>query len=409
MLFRSFSFIKHWDRQRAKLPFDIDGIVIKVNAIKQQQKLGFTAKTPRWAISYKFKADQAITKLNEVTFQVGRTGAITPVANLEPVNLSGTVVKRASLHNADQIKLLDLHEGDYVIVEKGGEIIPKIVGVQRDKRDLFCTPVQFITVCPECKTELVKLEEDAKHYCPNEWSCPPQVKGKVEHFIGRKAMNIEGLGPETIDLFFANNIIADAADLYSVTKEQIASLERLGEKSADNIMKGLEASKQIPFEKVLFALGIRHVGETSAKKIVRSLESIEAIAQACVDELQNIDEIGEVIALSIKAFFANDKNINLVKKLKEAGLKLKFEQKENTQFENKLNGAIIVISGTFEKYSRDEMKNMIELYGGKNASSVSSKTNYLLAGDGIGPSKLKKAEDLGVRIISELEFLRMIE
>jgi DNA ligase (NAD+) len=400
-----FVFINHWNKQRIKLPFDIDGIVIKVNSLKQQQKLGFTAKTPRWAISYKFKAEQAVTKLNEVTYQVGRTGAITPVANLEPVQLSGTNVKRASLHNADQILLLDLHQGDYVIVEKGGEIIPKIVGVQKDKRDLFCTPIGFITNCPECGAVLVKRDEDAKHYCPNELTCPPQVRGKVEHFIGRKAMNIDGLGPETIDLFFANNLIADAADLYSITKEQIAQLERLGEKSADNIIKGLEESKQVPFEKVLFALGIRHVGETTAKKIARSMETIEAIAQASIEELQNIDEVGEVIALSIIDFFKHQKNTAIIEKLKTAGVSLMIERKDNAQYENKLNGAIIVISGTFVKHSREELKTMIEQYGGKNASSVSSKTQFLLAGDGIGPSKLKKAEELGITIISEEEFL----
>ena len=404
-----FAFINNWNKQRAKLPFDIDGIVIKINSLKQQQKLGFTAKTPRWAISYKFKAEQAITKLNEVTYQVGRTGAITPVANLTPVQLSGTTVKRASLHNADQIRLLDLHEGDYVIVEKGGEIIPKIVGVKKEQRDLFCHSVSFITKCPECGTELIKREEDAKHYCPNEWTCPPQVKGKVEHFIGRKAMNIDGLGPETIDQFFANNLITDVADLYSLTKAQIATLERLGEKSADNIINGLEASKQIPFEKVLFALGIRHVGETTAKKIARSLENIDSIAKASIEDLQNVDEVGEVIAQSIIDYFSLEQNRAIIEKLRVACVKLAVEHKDNAQFENKLQGAIIVISGTFVKYSREEMKNMIELYGGKNASSVSSKTNYLLAGDGIGPSKLKKAEELAVKILSEEEFLVMID
>lgn len=404
-----FTFINYWNKQRPKLPFDIDGIVIKVNSLKQQQKLGYTAKTPRWAISYKFKAEQAITKLNEVTYQVGRTGAITPVANLDPVPLSGTTVKRASLHNADQIRLLDLHEGDYVIVEKGGEIIPKIVGVKKEQRDLFCKPVEFITRCPECGTQLMKLEEDAKHYCPNQWTCPPQVRGKVEHFIGRKAMNIDGLGPETIDLFFDNNLITDAADLYSLTKDRIAPLERLGEKSADNIIKGLEASRKVPFEKVLFAMGIRHVGETTARKIARSLETIDAIAKASLDDLQNIDEVGEVIALSIIDYFNHPQNIAIVEKLKIAGVKLAIEHNANTQASNKLNGAIIVISGTFVNNSREEMKNLIELYGGKNASSVSSKTTYLLAGDGIGPSKLKKAEELGIKIISETDFLTMID
>ena len=296
------------------------------------------------------------------------------------------------------------------MVEKGGEIIPKIVGVAKDRRDLFSTltPVSFITNCPECGQALVKQEEDAKHYCPNEWLCPPQVKGRVEHFIGRKAMNIEGLGPETIDLLFENNLIQDAADLYLVKKESIAALERLGEKSADNIINGLEASKQVPFEKLLFALGIRHVGETTAKKIARSLETIEAIEQASVEDLQNIDEVGEVIALSIVDYFAQAKNRSIIEKLQTAGLKMAIEKRDDQLFENKLNGAIIVISGTFIKYSRDEMKNFIELYGGKNASSVSSKTNYLLAGDGIGPSKLKKAEEQGVKIISEDEFLEMV-
>ena len=401
-------FINYWDKSRKNLPFDIDGIVIKVNSIRQQNKLGFTAKTPRWAISFKFKAEQAFTKLLCVSFQVGRTGAITPVANLEPVKLAGTVVKRASLHNADQIRLLDLYEGDYVYVEKGGEIIPKIVGVAKEKRDLFCVPIEFITNCPVCGTPLVKHEDDAKHYCPDEFHCPPQIKGKIEHFIGRKAMNIEGLGPETIDLLFDQKLIADAGDLYSLKKEQLEVLERLGEKSADNIIRGIEASKQISFEKVLFALGIRHVGETTAKKIARAMNDIHSIINAPVDELLTIDEVGEVIVLSLKNHFSENSNFLLIEILQKAGLKLSVESSETTVGADKLQGAIIVISGTFENYSREELKDLIERYGGKNASSVSSKTNYLLAGDGIGPSKLKKAEELGIRVITEDDFVNMI-
>lgn len=403
-----FTFIKKWDRKRDSLPFDIDGIVVKVNSIKHQQKLGFTAKTPRWAISYKFKAEQAVTKLMSVSFQVGRTGAVTPVANLDPVLLSGTTVKRATLHNEDQIRLLDLYTGDSVVVEKGGEIIPKIVGVVKEQRDLFSQPVKFIEVCPECGTTLVRSEEESNHYCPNQWECPPQKRGKVEHFISRKAMNIDGLGPETIELFFNEGLIADAGDLYKIDKVQVSRLERLGEKSAENIMKSLDASRLVPFEKVLFALGIRHVGETIAKKIARSVESIDNLEAASVEDLLGINEVGEVIALSIKEYFAQERNILLVEKLRAAGLMMVIDKSAQGGVEDKLNGASIVISGTFENHSREEMKDLIERFGGKNMSAVSSKTTYLLAGEGIGPSKLKKAEGLGIKIISESDFIQMI-
>jgi len=403
-----FTFIEKWDSLRQSLPFDIDGVVIKVNSLKQQLKLGFTAKTPRWAISFKLKAERAATRLLSVSFQVGRTGNVTPVANLEPVLLSGTTVKRASLHNADQIRLLDLHESDCVLVEKGGEIIPKIVGVDTASRPQGVCRVQFPEQCPVCGSMLVKNDEEANHYCPNQWQCPPQVRGKVEHFIGRKAMNIEGLGPETIELFFDENLISDAGDLFSLDKNTIAKLERLGDKSAENIIKSIEASKSVAFEKVLFALGIRHVGETIAKKIARSLGSIDKTENASVDELMSIGEVGEVIAVSVKDFFNQTPNRNLVDKLKRAGVQMEIDTSKQTPTSNKLGGAAIVISGTFEKYSREEMKSIIEQYGGKNVSSVSSKTNFLLAGSDIGPAKLTKATELGVKIISENEFLDMI-
>lgn len=407
-IFDVFDYISKWKEKRGSLPFDIDGIVIKVNNLKQQQRLGFTAKNPRWAISYKFKAEQAGTKLLSVSFQVGRTGAVTPVANLEPVQLSGTIVKRASLHNEDQIRLLDLHENDIVLVEKGGEIIPKIVGVDKMFRTGSSRPLAYINTCPECGATLVKIKDEANHYCPNQWGCPPQKRGRVEHFIGRKALNIEGLGPETIDLFFSEGLINDAGDLYSLQRESIEKLDRLGAKSADNILKSLVRSKGAGFDKVLFALGIRHVGETVAKKIAKSLRNIDAIMNAGELDLMQIDEVGEVIALSIKDYFSQKANVLLVDKLRAAGLQMAMVDDVRIAENGKLNGKTIVVSGTFSRYSRDEIKALIEQHGGKNASSVSSKTDFLLAGEGIGPSKLKKAEDLGVKLLSEEELSEML-
>lgn len=402
-----FDFINHWDSERKNLPFDIDGVVIKVNSYKHQRDLGFTAKSPRWAIAYKFKAEQVKTKLLSIDYQVGRTGAITPVANLEPVLLAGTTVKRASLHNSDQIQLLDIRVNDYVFVEKGGEIIPKIVGVDKDLRTNEIQPVHFITNCPECNTELIRIEGEAKHYCPNETGCPPQIKGRIEHFISRKAMNI-GAAEATVEALVDNELIHDYADLYSLSKEQVLSLERFAEKSANNLIDSIEESKQVPFQRVLFALGIRYVGETVAKTLTQELKSIENIQKASLEELTAINEIGERIALSVITFFKNDENIKIIEKLKNAGVQLSVIEKEIDETNNKLNGQTIVISGTFEKHSRDELKELIEKYGGKNTSSISAKTNYLLAGENIGPSKLEKVKKLNIPVITEDEFLKMI-
>jgi DNA ligase (NAD+) len=401
-------FIHQWNTKRFELPVATDGIVIKVNSISLQQYLGSTAKTPRWAIAYKYKAEKAATTLLSVSYQVGRTGAVTPVANLEPVQLAGTTVKRATLHNADIIKSLDLHVGDTVFVEKGGEIIPKIVGADPTTRHPLAPPVEFIRKCPECETPLIRKEGEAAHYCPNEDGCPPQIKGKIEHFIGRKAMNIDGLGTETIDLFYNEGLIRNIADLYELKKEQISPLERLGEKSADRILKSLENSKQIPFEKVLFALGIRYVGETVAKIIANRLTSIERIETSSLEELTEIDEIGDRIADSVKQFFANPENIKLLNRLKSYGLQMKLNEETLANRSDKLNGLNIIISGTFENNSREELKKMIEQNGGKNVSSISKNTNYLLAGSNMGPSKLEKAEKLNIPIISEDDFLKMI-
>lgn len=403
-----FEFIKYWDIERKNLPVATDGIVLKVNSLRQQRNLGYTAKSPRWAIAYKFQAEQALTKLIKVTYQVGRTGAITPVANLEPVQLSGTVVRRASLHNADIIASLDLHVGDIVYVEKGGEIIPKITGVDAASRKPDSEKITFITHCPECGSKLVRYEDEAAHYCTNETACPPQIKGKIEHFISRKAMNIEGLGPETVDLFYQEGMIQNVADLYHLQATDICRLERMGEKSAENIIQGILRSKEVPFERVLFALGIRFVGETVAKKIAKAFRSIDALMSATLDDLIHVDEIGEKIAQSILLYFANEKNRALIERLREAGLKLEADETDYSGYTDKLQGKSIVISGVFAHHSRDEYKEMIEKHGGKNVGSISKKTSFVLAGENMGPSKLEKAQKLGITILNEDEFLAMI-
>lgn len=404
-----FAFINYWDTERKNLPVATDGIVLKVNSTRQQKHLGFTAKSPRWAIAYKFQAERALTRLNKVTYQVGRTGAVTPVANLDPVQLSGTVVKRASLHNADIIEGLDLHVGDMVYVEKGGEIIPKITGVDTDARSLLMgEKITFITHCPECGSKLVRYEGEAAHYCPNETACPPQIKGKIEHFISRKAMNIDGLGPETVDMFYKLGLIKDTADLYTLQASDISKLERMGEKSAENIIKGIAASREVPFERVLFALGIRFVGETVAKKLTKAFRSIEELENADIETLKNIDEIGDRIAQSIVSYFANPTNKDLVERLQKAGLQMQRSEEDETAFSDKLKGKSIVISGVFQHHSRDEYKEMIEKNGGKNAGSISSKTSFILAGDNMGPAKWEKAQKLGIEIITEEMFLAML-
>ena len=404
------AFIDYWDVNRKNLPVATDGIVFKVASLRQQKNLGYTAKSPRWAMAYKFQAEQALTRLNSVSYQVGRTGTVTPVANLDPVQLSGTVVKRASLHNDDIIQSLDLHIGDMVFVEKGGEIIPKITGVDFDARGLLIgEKVTFIKQCPECGTPLVRYEGEAAHYCPNEMGCPPQIKGRIEHYISRRAMDIDGLGPETIDLFYRLGMVRTVADLYSLNESEIASLERLGEKSARNIIEAVDRSLQVPFERVLFALGIRFVGETVAKKLANSFVSIEALEAATLDDLVDVDEIGPRIAQSVRAYFENEQNRNLIKRLKEAGVQMRISEDRLSVFTDKLDGATIVISGTFTHHSRDEYKQMIEQHGGKNTGSVSAKTTYLLAGENMGPAKLEKARKLGIKIISEEDFLQMIQ
>ena len=404
-----FEYINYWDTERKNLPVATDGIVLKVNSLRQQKNLGFTAKSPRWAIAYKFQAERALTRLNRVTYQVGRTGAVTPVANLDPVQLSGTIVKRASLHNADIIEGLDLHIGDMVYVEKGGEIIPKITGVDKDARSMLIgEKVKFITHCPECGSKLIRFEGEAAHYCPNETACPPQIKGKIEHFISRKAMNIDGLGPETVDMFYRLGLIKDTADLYQLKTDDIKNLERMGEKSAENIVNGIAASKEVPFERVLFALGIRFVGETVAKKIAKSFTDIEELENADLEKLKNIDEIGEKIAQSIITYFSNPANRELVERLKSNGLQLHRTEEDLSGYTDKLAGQSIVISGVFTHHSRDEYKEMIEKNGGKNVGSISSKTSFILAGENMGPAKLEKAQKLGVKIMSEDEFLALL-
>ena len=404
-----FDFINYWDVERKNLPVATDGIVLKVNSQRQQRYLGYTAKSPRWAIAYKFQAERALTRLNKVTFQVGRTGAITPVANLEPVQLSGTIVKRASLHNADVIASLDLHIGDMVYVEKGGEIIPKITGVELSMRPKNSEKVQFVTRCPVCGSLLVRYEDEAIHYCMNDTACATQIKGKIEHFISRKAMNIDGLGPETVDQLYDAGVIRDVADLYSMKEEDICSLDRLGKKTAENILKGLEKSKEVPFERVLFALGIRFVGEVVAKRLVKAFHSIDQLRDATLYELIHTDDIGEKIAQSVILYFSNEKNLVLIDRLKAAGLAMKISEDSMAEHTNKLKGSSIVISGVFTHHSRDEYKVLIERNGGKNVSSISKKTSFVLAGDNMGPSKLEKAKLLGIRILNEDDFLKMIK
>ncbi|HKI90403.1 MAG TPA: NAD-dependent DNA ligase LigA, partial [Draconibacterium sp.] len=404
-----FAFIKKWDVERHKYPVATDGVVIKVNSRNLQENLGFTAKSPRWAIAYKFKAESAATILHSVSYQVGRTGAVTPVANLEPVLIAGTIVKRASLHNADIIKNLDLHISDTVFVEKGGEIIPKITGVDEQKRHPMSQPVEFIDKCPECETPLVRNEGEAAHYCPNETGCPPQIKGKMEHFVSRKAMDIDGLGQETIDLFFNAGLVKGVADFYKLNKEKLIQLERIQDKSAQRILDGLETSKKVPFERVLFALGIRFVGETVAKTLANQLHSIENIQAKTKEELLEINEIGEKIAESIVDYFSNPKHGELIEFLRAQGLNFQIDESKLTGRTEKLKGLNIVISGTFALHSRDELKNLIEQNGGKNVSSISKKTNYLVAGENMGPSKREKAVQFGIPVISEDDFIKMLK
>lgn len=401
-----FEFINYWDEHRHNLPFEIDGIVIKVNNYVQQQRLGTTAKSPRWAIAYKFKAAEVSTVLNSVSYQVGRTGAITPVANLSPVHLAGTTVKRASLHNADQIAKLELRVGDHVFVEKGGEIIPKVTGVDLQFRSINSEEFTYATHCPECSTELVREEGEAQHYCPNINTCPPQVTGRIQHFISRKAMDIEGIGGETIELLVKEGLIQNYTDLYKLSKEQLLPLERMAEKSVQNIIDGIELSKEVPFPHVLFGLGIRYVGETVAKKLARHFETMDKLIAASYEELLVVDEIGESIAKSFTEFFSIEDNSKLIEELVDAGLQMQIEKVEGGS--QSLEGLKIVISGSFEKFSRTELKDLIEKHGGKNTGSVSAKTDLIVAGEGMGPSKRKKAEDLGVKIIDENEFAQMI-
>ena len=403
-----FEFINHWDVHRFQLPYETDGVVIKVNDLRQQEELGYTAKSPRWAIAYKFKSEQVSTLLNSISYQVGRTGAITPVANLEPVELAGTTVKRASLHNADQIEKLDVRIGDEVFVEKGGEIIPKIIAVDLTKRPLHSEPTKYITHCPECHTELVRTEGEAQHYCPNYNGCKPQIIGRIQHFISRKAMDIEGLGGETVALLVNEGLISNYSDLYKVTKEQVIPLERMAEKSAENLIKGIETSKQIPFERVLYALGIRYVGETVAKKLAKHYKTIDALANATFIDLVTVDEIGIKIAESVIEFFNSETNKNIIERLKRFGVHLEVSADELLNQTDKLKGLTFVVSGVFETLSRDELKKLIEDNGGKVSSSISSKTNYVVAGDNMGPSKREKAEKLAIPIISEQEFLILL-
>ena len=404
-----YDYIHQWDEGRHNLPVATDGIVLKVNSLSQQRYLGFTAKNPRWAIAYKFQAERAETRLNSVSFQVGRTGAVTPVANLEPVLLAGTTVKRASLHNADIIAALDLHIGDEVYVEKGGEIIPKIVGVNKEARTfLLGDKVRFITRCPECGTSLVRAEGEAAYYCPNESGCPPQIKGRIEHFVTRKAMNIN-IGPETVEDLYEAGLVRNAADLYDLKINDLLHLERWAEKSARNLLDSLRQSKQVPFERVLYALGIRYVGETVAKRLAQAFLSLEKLEKASWDELVAVDEIGERIAQSVVAYFADERNRELVERLKNCGLQMEVPQEALANRSDRLKGLTIVISGTFSRHSREEYKALIEKHGGKNSGSVSGKTDYILAGENMGPAKLEKAAKLGVKIIHEEDFLKLIE
>lgn len=402
-------YIKYWDTERKNLPVATDGIVLKVNSLRQQRHLGYTAKSPRWAIAYKFKAERARTRLNEVTYQVGRTGAITPVANMDPVQLAGTVVKRASLHNADIIAQLDLHLGDMVYVEKGGEIIPKVVGVDKEARTADMKPVEFITHCPECGAELVRYEGEAAHYCPNDAGCPPQICGRIEHFISRKAMNIDSLGPETVDDFFTRGLIRDVADLYQLTPLEISNFNKNRSVSANKAVTAIRDSVKVPFERVVYAIGIRFVGETTARLIARRFRTMDALMNATVEQLLEVDGVGEVIAKSVVGYFQNEKNLDIIRRLREAGVCMQLSEEEMAGQTTLLEGQSIVISGVFTHHSRDEYKAMIEKNGGKNVSSISSKTSFILAGENMGPAKLEKAQKLGVRLVSEDEFLEMIK
>ncbi|MGW9686552.1 NAD-dependent DNA ligase LigA [Flagellimonas sp. 2504JD1-5] len=402
-------FVEHWDVHRHDLPYETDGVVIKVNSLRYQEELGYTAKAPRWAMAYKFKAEQVSTVLNEITYQVGRTGAITPVANLEPVLLAGTTVKRASLHNADQIEKLDIREGDTVFVEKGGEIIPKIIAVDFTKRPTTSTPTKYIEQCPECETALIRKEGEAQHFCPNDTGCPTQITGRIQHFISRKAMDIEGMGSETVELLFKEGLIENYADLYTLTKEQVMPLERMAEKSAENLVNGVAASKSIPFERVLFALGIRYVGETVAKKLAKAYKNIDALRATSQEALIAVDEIGERIAESVVQFFEDPTNVEIVERLKSYGLQFSLSEEQLQNQSDTLKGQTFVVSGVFESIGRTELKKLIEDNGGKVASSISSKTSFLVAGDKMGPSKKTKAENLGVPIISEQEFLSKLD
>lgn len=402
-----YQFINYWDTERKNLPVATDGIVLKVNSLRQQRALGYTAKSPRWAIAYKFKAERACTRLNEVTYQVGRTGAVTPVANMDPVQLAGTVVKRATLNNEDFIRSFDLHIGDYVYVEKGGEIIPKIVGVAVEKRQQDAVPVEFIKTCPECGTPLVRYEGEAAHYCPNDTGCPPQIKGRIEHFIARRAMNIDSLGPETVDEYYRRGLIHNMADLYKI---QVQDINGTGnrERSAQKIVNGIEASKKVPFERVVFALGIRFVGETSARLLARRFKTMDALQAATMQQLMDIDGVGEVIAKSVITYFANPVNQEIVARLRSYGLQMQLSEEQIEGTSDRLSGKSIVISGVFTKHSRDEYKALIEKNGGKNVGSISGKTSFILAGENMGPSKLQKAEKLGVPLVDEATFLEMI-
>lgn len=404
-----FEFINYWDTHRHNLPYETDGVVVKVNQVPFQEELGYTSKSPRWAMAYKFKAEQVTTTLNSISYQVGRTGAITPVANLEPVQLAGTIVKRASLHNADQIEKLDIRIGDTVYVEKGGEIIPKIIGVNLVERKSDSLPTNYISNCPECNTELVRLEGEANHYCPNFYGCPPQIIGRIQHYISRKAMDIDGLGGETVALLYNAGLVSNYADLYELTKEQVIPLERMAEKSAENLINGIENSKKIPFESVLYALGIRYVGETVAKKLAKHYKNIDAIASASLMDLILVDEIGDKIAQSVILFFENNANIEIIDRLKRYGVQFEINEKNSTVISNKLDGKIFVVSGVFETYSRDDLKKAIEDNGGKVGSSISSKTNYVIAGANMGPAKLDKANQLKIPILDEYEFNKMID
>ena len=403
-----FEFIEYWNVHRHDLPYETDGVVVKVNDLHLQDELGYTAKAPRWAIAYKFKAEQVSTKLNSISYQVGRTGAITPVANLEPVQLAGTIVKRASLHNADQIEKLDIRVGDEVFVEKGGEIIPKIIGVDFTKRSLDLLPTVYITNCPECQTELIRKEGEAQHYCPNFYGCPPQIIGRIQHYISRKAMDIEGLGGETVALLFNNNLVQNYADLYDLTVDQVIPLERMAQKSAENLVNGIEKSKEVPFERVLFALGIRYVGETVAKKLAKHYQNIDNLRNASLMDLILVDEIGERIAQSVVEFFENNENQMIIQRLKDYGVQLETKTIFNPDATDKLAGKTFVVSGVFTKFNRDDLKKAIEDNGGKVGSSISAKTDYVIAGDNMGPAKLEKATKLNVAIISEDDFIAML-